>query len=287
MAISHKSAISFGLVHIPVSLYTATHENTISFNQLHKKCNSRIKYKKFCPVCNREISSDEIIKGYQYKKDTYVIIDDEDFEKIKTEKDKSIQIIHFANTSEIQPIYYDKSYYVMPDAGGDKAFELFRYAMENENKIAIAKTVLGTKEALLAIMPSKGNIIIETLYYYDEIKELPRSYNKVSLNQDEVSMAKTLINAMTKPFEPDLYYDEYQMRLREAIEKKISGDEITPATQPEQKGVIDLMEALKMSIEQQNTDNVAGKQNKTNKKRVTKKRKTIDFNKKSDEIGIR
>jgi DNA end-binding protein Ku len=287
MVVSHKSAISFGLVHIPVSLYTATQDNTINFNQLHKKCNSRIKHKKFCPVCNREISADEIIKGYQYKKDTYVVMDKVDFEKIKTEKDKSIQIIHFADKNEIQPIYYEKSYYAMPDAGGDKAFELLRYAMENESKIAIAKTVLGTKETLLAIMPLEAGVIIETLYYYDEIRELPRSYNKVKLNENEISMAKTLIDTMTKSFEPALYYDEYQARLSEAIEKKINGDEITAAAQPEQKGIIDLMEALKMSIEQKNNNDSKNKQNKTDKKHANKKRKTIDFNKKSDEISIR
>lgn len=117
-------------------------------------------------------------------------MNDDDFEKIKTEKDKSINIIHFANRNEIQPVYYDKSYYVTPDAGGgDKAYELLRYAMEAENKIAIAKTALGTKQTLHAIMPAKDSLVIETMFYYDEIKALPKTISKPSLNESEISMA--------------------------------------------------------------------------------------------------
>lgn len=287
MAVSHKGAISFGLVHIPISLYTATADNSISFNQLHKKCNSRIKYKKVCPVCDVEVSADDIIKGYQYKKDSYVIMNDDDFEKIKTEKDKSINIIHFADKNEIKPVYYDKSYYVTPEAGGDKAYELLRQTMESENKIAIAKTVLGTKQTILAIMPAKDSLIIETLFYYDEIKTLPKTISKPVLNESEISMAKMLINNMSKTFEPQLYHDEYQERLKHAIEQKINGDEIVPVQTAQRTGVFDLMEALKLSLEEQKQD-ASSENDEIKPSPKTKKRsKTIDFDKKNKEISAR
>jgi Ku protein, prokaryotic len=251
MAVSHKGAISFGLVHIPVSLYTATQDNDISFNQLHRDDLSRIRYKKICAHCGKEVSSNDIIKGFEYDKDQYVIMNDDDFEKIKTEKDKTIQIIHFTDLTSIKPIYYDKTYHAVPDIGGDKAFELLRSAMKEESKVAIAKTVFGNKETLLSIIPTEDGILIETMFYEDEIKEIPKSYNKPALSEAEVKMAKTLINSMVKSFEPELYKDEYQEKLREVIEQKISGkDVVTAAPDAAKNNVIDLMEALKASIDQ-------------------------------------
>lgn len=253
MAVSHKGAISFGLVHIPVSLYTATQDNDIRLNQLHKDDNQRIRYKKVCGHCGKEVTTSDIIKGYEYDQDKYAIITDDDFEKIKTEKDKTIQILHFANLDEINPMYFYKSYHAVPDVGGDKAFELLRTAMKEENKVAIAKTVMGTQEALLTIIPTEEGILIETMYYEDEIKEIPKAITHFELNDAELKMAKTLINTMVKPFNPELYEDEYQIKLRELIEKKISGKEIVTVKQEPQNNVIDLMEALKASIEQNKT----------------------------------
>ncbi len=146
MAVAHKGAISFGLVHIPISLYTAVQDNDIRFNQLHKDDNSRIQYKKVCGHCGKQIDAADIIKGFEYEKDRYVVVTDEDFEKIKTEKDKSIQIMQFANLDEISPVFYDRTYHAVPEKGGERAFELLRRAMMEENKVAIGKTVLGTKE---------------------------------------------------------------------------------------------------------------------------------------------
>jgi len=142
-----KSAISFGLVHIPISLHNATQDNDISFNQLHVKDHSRIRYKKVCGHCGKEVADGDIIKGYEYDKDKYVEISDEDIEKIKTQKDRTIQILHFAQLNQISPVYYEKTYHAVPELGGEKAFELLRSAMMEEQKIAIAKTVLGTKES--------------------------------------------------------------------------------------------------------------------------------------------
>lgn len=251
MAVSHKGAISFGLVHIPVALYVATQNNDISFNQLHEADYSRIAQKKFCKHCNKEIKSSDIVRGYEYEKDKYVVVTDEELEAIKTEKDKSIQILCFADLEEIDPIFYEKSYYTIPDAGGEKAFELFRLALHEKQKVAVAKTVIGSKETLMAILPAKEGLLIETMHYQDEIKEIPKTYIKPEISQEEMKMAMTLIESMEKPFEPEQYKDEYQAKLRDLIAKKINGQEIVAAPgEAPQNNIIDLMEALQASIEQ-------------------------------------
>jgi DNA end-binding protein Ku len=250
MAVAHKTVISFGLVAIPISMYTATQDNDIHFNQLHKDDNSRIKYKKTCSHCGEEVTSKDLIKGYEYDKDHYVVITDDDLEKIKTEKEKSIQIMHFAQLNQISPIYYDKTYQATPEAGGDKAFELLRAALMSEQKIAIGKTVMGTKETLLAIIPREDGILISTMYYEDEIKDLAKSYNKPELIEAEITMAKALINSMVTPFDPVTYKDEYQVKLRELLETKIAGKQIVAPKSEAPTNVIDLMDALKASIEQ-------------------------------------
>ena len=244
-----KTAISFGLVHIPVSLHTATTDADIRFNQLHKDTKERIRYKKTCPNCGGEVKAEDIVKGFEYEKDKYVIISDDDFEKIKTEKDRTIQILHFTDLNQIDPVYYDKTYHAIPELGGEKAFELLRRAMLDEKKIAVAKTVLGTKETLLALIPNDEGILAETMFYVDEVKELPKTYSKQPVDEAELAMAKTLILSMIKPFDPSMYCDEYQARLKELISQKIAGKETVSAPSEPHGNVIDLMEALKKSVE--------------------------------------
>lgn len=252
--ISRKSVITFGMVAIPIAMYTATQDNDIRFNQLHKEDKSRIRYKKTCGHCGKEITSKEIVKGYEYSKDKYVIITDEEIEKIKTEKEKSIQILHFANLNQISPVYYEKTYQAAPDAGGEKAFELLRSSLMEEQKIAIGKTVMGTKDTLMAIIPREDGMLISTMFYADEVKELQKQYIKPEVSEQEMNMAKLLINSMDTPFDPSKYKNEYQERLRQLIEAKISGKEVV-VTEPEGEGkVIDLMEALKASVEKANKD---------------------------------
>lgn len=250
MAISHKTTIAFSLVSVPVSLYTATQDNDISFNQLHEADGQRIRYKKVCGHCNQEVKSEDIIKGYEYAEDKYVTITDEDLEKIKTEKDKSIQILHFATLNQISPTYFDKTYYAVPEAGGEKAFELLRSALLEEQKIAIGKTVMRDKENLIAIIPRDDGILIQTMLFQDDIKELPKSYEKPSISQEELQMAKTLVNSMNTPFEPNIYKDEYQEKLKNLIETKIQGKEVQNQEE-NQTTIINLMEALKQSIEKE------------------------------------
>lgn len=247
--ISRKSVITFGMVAIPIAMYTATQDNDIHFNQLHKEDNSRIRYKKTCAHCGKEITMEDIVKGFEYDKDKYVVVTEEEIEKIKTEKEKSIQILHFAQLNQISPVYYDKTYQAAPEAGGEKAFELLRAALMAEQKIAIGKTVMGTKDTLMAIIPREDGILISTMFYADDIRELQKQYTKPGISEQELHMAKTLINSMDTPFDPSKYKDEYQIKLRELIETKISGKEIV-AAEPDSTGkVIDLMDALKASIE--------------------------------------
>ena len=244
-----KTAISFSLVHIPVSLHTANIDTDIRFNQLHRETKERIRYKKFCPNCGCEVKATDIVKGFEYEKDKYVIITDDDFEKIKTEKDRTIQILYFTELNQIDPVYYDKTYHAVPELGGEKAFELLRRAMFDENKTAVAKTVLGTKETLLALIPREEGILVETMFYEDEIKELPKTYSKQAVGDTELTMAKTLISSMIKPYDPSEHRDEYQARLKELISQKIAGHETVSPAAETQGNIIDLMEALKKSVE--------------------------------------
>ncbi|HWR19179.1 MAG TPA: Ku protein [Clostridia bacterium] len=247
--VSRKSVITFGMVAIPIAMYTATQDNDIHFNQLHKDDNSRIRYMKTCAHCGKEIKAQDIVKGYEYDKEKYVVITDEEIEKIKTEKEKSIQILHFAKLNQISPVYYEKTYQAVPELGGEKAFELLRASLMEEQKIAIGKTVLGTKDTLMAIIPREDGMLISTMFYADEIKELQKSYNSPQVSEQEMNMAKILINSMDTPFDPEMYKDEYQVKLRALIDTKISGREVVAAKSEGEGKVIDLMEALKASIE--------------------------------------
>jgi len=247
--ISRKSVITFGMVAIPIAMYTATQDNDIHFNQLHKEDNSRIRYKKTCAHCGKEVTAKDIVKGFEYDKGKYVVITDDEIEKIKTEKEKSIQILHFAQLNQISPVYYNKTYQAVPEVGGEKAFELLRLSLMEEQKIAIGKTVMGTKDTLMAIIPREDGILISTMFYAEDVKELKKIYAKPEVSEQELNMAKLLINSMDTPFAPEKYKDEYQVRLRELIESKISGKEIVAAEPDSDIKVIDLMEALKASVE--------------------------------------
>lgn len=205
----------------------------------------------------------DIIKGYEYEKGKYVVMTDEDLEKIKTKKDKTIHIIQFARMAEVNMIYYEKDYYAVPDTGAEKAYELLRQALLSQKKVAIAKTVMGTNEKLPVLYPTREGIIVKTLFYYDEIAAMPKTVPKMKLDENELNMAKMLIENMTKPFVAEEYQDEYQARLREAIMKKIQGQDIVAVDTAASSNVIDLMEALKKSLE------LSEKKDQRSQKRLT------------------
>lgn len=248
MAYSYKGAISFGLVFIPITLSASIKNNDIGFNLIDRKTMSRVKYKKTCVDCdNKEVKNEDIVKGYQYEKDKYVIFTEKDFEKLKTEKDKNITIEQFVNLSEVDPIYFEKSYYVKP-TGGEKAYYVLLDAMEKEKKAGLAKCVLGTKETLILLRSKNGNMLVSTLYFYDEVMKAPE-VKRPKLLKKELDLATTLISQMTEKFKPEEFKDEYNKKLKKAIKAKIAGNNIV--VQKERKApsnVINLMDALQKSL---------------------------------------
>ena len=245
MAIS-KKAISFGLVYIPVALNTIIYNNDTAFNQLHKKCGSRIKYEKICPYCNVEVEQKDIIKDYEYSEDKYVTFTDKDMEKIKLSDEEPIEIISFVDLDEIDPIYFEKSYYLTTK--NNKAFNLLKTVLKKENKVALAKTVIGTKFYYVIIRCNKNYLILNTLYFNEEINIDRSDDTKEEYSQQEINMATKLVRAMTGKFEPEKYKDEYQSKIRKAIEQKVSGKQITKSKENPKKGIADLMKALKQSL---------------------------------------
>lgn len=247
MANSYKGAIAFGLVYIPITLSVSVKDNDIGFNMIEKNTMTRVKYKKTCVDCkDREVKNEDIVKGYQYEKGKYVIFTDKDFEKLKTPQEKNIVIEQFVKLDEIDPIYYDKAYYVNP-SGANKAFNVLLSAMEKQNKAAIAKTVLGTKETLICIRVRDGKMLVNSLFFHEEIQESP-NIKKTQIKKKELDLAINLIDEMTEPFRPEKYKDEFNLKIKKAIKKEIQGKEIIEPHQKEPVKIVDIMEALQKSL---------------------------------------
>lgn len=242
--------ITFGMVSIPIKLYSATESKDISFNQLHKDCKSRIKEQKICPTCDRKLEADEIEKGYEYAKGQYVIVTKEDMEKVPIGTKNNINISAFIKLSEIDPVFYEKTYYIEPEEAAKKPFTLFMRAMQEKGMTAIATFTLRTKERLCALRAMDGTLICNTLLYPDEIRvSKGKSLPDVALSDKEIGMAGMLIDMMTQEFNPDNYKDSYREALLKIIEAKLEGKEIAEAPAAAQANVVDLMDALAASME--------------------------------------
>lgn len=263
-----KGAISFGLLHIPMSLHTATQDNDLHFNQLCKEDGSRVKYKKVCASCGKEVGAQDIVKGFELSPGQYITLTDEDFERAKTKKDKTIQILHFADLSDIRPIYFDKTYHLVPEIGGDKPYELLRRCMLEEHSIAIAKGVIGQSEHLIALIPTDTGILAETLLFQDEVKSMPKEPAKPDLSEQELTMGKTIINSMKESFDAAKYHDEYRERLWEIIQAKANNEETVQAPEEQPNNVISMMDALERMVQQANSTD---KKNPSTKKRTRRK----------------
>ncbi|MGH2695899.1 MAG: Ku protein [Actinomycetota bacterium] len=246
-----RGAISFGLVSIPVRVYTATEEKTLRFNQLHEKDHGRIKYKRVCSKDGEEVPFDEIVKGYEYEKDRYVILDDEDLEAVPVESTRTIDIAQFVDRSEIDPIYYKKTYYLGPEEAGVKAYQLLRDSLRDGGKVGIAKVSFRDKEHLAAVRLMDEVLVLDTMFWPDEIREadLPGLEKEAKVSDRELQMAESLIENLTESFDPTAYRDDYREALLEIVEKKVAGEEIEVIEAPEPSKVVDLMEALKQSVE--------------------------------------
>jgi len=265
-----KGSISFGLVNIPIKMFAATEDKDVRFKYLHRECRTPIKYEKTCPTCNKEISYEDIVRGFEYEPGKYVIIDDEDLKAVKTETNKkAIEILDFVNLSEIDPIYFDKSYYLSPQDTGGKAYNLLRQAMKDTGKIAIAKITIRNKQSLAALRVYNNLLVMETIFYPDEVRSIdlvPGIPENIEVDKKELDMATKLIDNLTEKFEPDKYKDDYREALMELINKKVQGQEIEVPPEAPQRNVIDLMEALQASLKEAKKD--------TKKKTPTKKAAT-------------
>ncbi|MEK0315833.1 non-homologous end joining protein Ku [Cohnella sp. 56] len=256
-----KGAVSFGLVNVPVKMFTATQDNDIQMRMLHKKLNVPIQYHRTCPKCEEEVNWSDIVKGYEYEPGHFVTFDKEELEEIASETSREIRIVDFVALEEIDPIYYQKTYYLAPESNGTHAYNLLVQALLDTKKIGIANVSIRSRSSLAAIRIVDGVLSMSTMFYAEEIrskKEIPNLPEASKADERELAMARMLIEQLSAPFEPEKYEDVYKERLMDAIEDKVKGKEVKFAPEEKKTNVIDLMEALKASLQQ--TGSGKGKQ---------------------------
>ncbi|PFO04840.1 Ku protein [Bacillus sp. AFS076308] len=249
-----KGSISFGLVNIPIKLHTATEDKDIKLRTLHNKCHAPIKYEKICTVCEEEVKPEDIVKAYEYTKGKFVVLDNEELEKLRKEnEEKAVEIIDFVKMEEIDPIYFDRTYYMSPNEGGSKAYSLLRKALQESQKVGLAKIIIRSKEQLAVIRVYENTLVMETIHYPDEVRkagDVPNVPAEDKVTDRELDTAIMLIDQLTTNFEPEKYTDEYRTALLELIESKRTGQEtVTAATKEITSNVTDLMAALQASID--------------------------------------
>jgi DNA end-binding protein Ku len=249
-----SGAISFGLVNVPVKLFSAVSRKTVRFNQLNAETGNRIQQKRVDPETGEDVPYESIVKGFELTKDRYVIVTPDELDALDPERTRTVDIEDFVDLADIDPIYYDHPYYLVPDKGAAKAYGLLLNAMEASGKVAIARVVLRSKEQLVAIRPAGELLMMETMIFHDEVvprddlDDLPDT-KELKASERELKMAQQLIDSLSSEFEPERYHDEYREKVLELIERKASGEEI--AVQPEAPApakVPDLMAALEASL---------------------------------------
>ena len=248
-----SGVLPFGLVSIPVKMYTATSSAGVSFNLLHEKCGSRIKQQQVCPVCNEVVDRSALVKGYEFAKDQYVRFTEEELKGLEGEASKVIDIAEFVPLEQVDPIYFEKTYYLGPDKGGEKPYRLLSDAMIKTGRVALAKFVMRGKESLVLIRPSEDGLMLHTMYFADEVRdfgEVDKGAN-AAIKPGELDLAKRLIDELSgAEFKPEKYQDEYRQRVLSAADSKVEGKEVTAiGPQVQRTQVIDLMDALKQSLE--------------------------------------
>ncbi|WP_339228056.1 Ku protein [Oceanobacillus sp. FSL K6-2867] len=270
-----KGTISFGLVNIPVKMHAATENKDIKLRQLHKECKSPVKYEKVCPVCEKEVKNEDIVKAYEYAKNKFVILDEEELESLRKEQeDKAVEILDFVQLEDIDPIYFEKSYYLSPNDGGGKAYGLLRSALSDTGKIGIAKIIIRAKEQLAVIRVYENVLVVETIHYPDEVRsiqDVPNIPEEVEIVKKELDTAKMLIEQLTNDFEPEKYTDDYRTALMELIEEKKNNEQTaTGKEKAAPDNVTNLMDALQASLDRAKKDKPKPKQAK--RKTTTKKK---------------
>lgn len=247
-----SGAISFGLVNVPIKLFTATSQKDVRFHQLHDKDGARIQQKRVCSKDGEEVTLDHIVKGYEISRDRYVLISPEELDTLDPKATRTIDIQDFVDLDEIDPVYFDSTYYMVPEKGAAKAYSLLLEAMRKSNKVAIARVVLRQKQHLVALRPLKNALSMETMLYADEVvstDSLDGLPEDVEVSDRELAMAQQLIDSLTAAFEPEQYRDDYRERVIALIERKAEGQEIVVEDEPEESApVVDLMAALEASL---------------------------------------
>jgi DNA end-binding protein Ku len=247
-----KGSLTFGLVNIPVRLYSAVEEKSLRFHLLHEEDGGRIKYQRTCSKCGKEVTWDDIVKGFEYSKDHYVTFGQDELSALDVDSIKAIDVVTFVPLESIDPVYYNKTYYVAPEPSGLKAYKLLQEALEAEGQVGVAKIALREKEHLATIRLKDDVFVLETMHWPDEIRapEFEELDKRVEVRDAEVKMARQLIQQLSGEFNPEEFTDEYRTRLEELVERKVEGEEVTVAAAPEEEPtkVVDLMEALKASV---------------------------------------
>ncbi len=251
-----KGSISFGLVNIPIALYPATRREELKFRLLRKTDLSPVNYKRVAEKDGKEVPWDQIVKGYEYEKGKYVVLQDEDFQRVDIEATQTVDIQDFVELDEIDPIFFYKPYYLEPQKGGDKAYALLRDALKDSKKVGVAKVVIRTREYLAGVKPEDGALVLELMHFADELADTSKLHisKKVEVGKREMTMAKSLIDSMSSKWNPEKYKDDYREALMEVIEEKVEagGKEIEekPRKAPKLTKVIDLVSVLQKSLEE-------------------------------------
>jgi DNA end-binding protein Ku len=244
-----KGHLTFGLVSLPVRLYSAARSESISFNQLHKHDGSRVKQVLYCQAEDKPIPRSEIVKGYEYEKDRYVVIEEEEVKKVAPASAKVMEILEFVKSEQVDPIYLETSYYMAPDEAGEKPYALLFDALKRTGYVGVARIAMHNREHIVILRPGKQGVLLHTMYFTHEIRQVDEFRTDLSLVKDkEVALATSLVEALAADFEPQKYKDTYRENLLRMIESKKQGEEVIATPEPQQAKVVDIMEALKASL---------------------------------------
>ncbi len=245
-----KGHLTFGLVSLPIRLFSAARAESVSFNLLHKSDNSRIKQVTYCQAEDKPVPRSELVKGYEYEKDHYVVIEDEDIKKVAPKTAKVMEILEFVETKDVDPVYLESSYYMAPDGGGEKAYALLFEALRKSGYSGVAKIAMHNREHIVILRPGQRGILLHTMYFTNEIRQVDEFRTDLDLvKEKELALAGTLIEALAAKFEPEKYKDTYRENLMGMIQTKIKGQKVVEAPEPHVAPVIDIMEALKRTLE--------------------------------------
>jgi DNA end-binding protein Ku len=253
-----KGSLTFGLLAVPIRLYTAARSERLNLHQLHKKCHTRLKQPLFCPTCNRQVDRSEVVRGYEYEPGKYVVVTDEEIKKITPHSSKTMEIAAFVKQEEIDPIYFDSSYFILPEEESEKPYALLLKTLEDTKRVGIATFTMHQREYTVFIRPLNHGLTLHTMYFANEIRHVA-GYGEIGkdikLKHQEIKLAEQLVETLSAHFKPEQYHDTFQQNLKALIEAKQKGIAIFEEEKPTRAPVIDMMEALKRSLQKTSVQN--------------------------------